>query len=52
VLSAIFRVGPYSQATGAPCEYALRLLVEPASAAATADNTQTAWPARENTRTA
>ena len=29
VLSAIFRVGPYSQATGAPSEYALRLLVEP-----------------------
>jgi hypothetical protein len=30
VLSAIFRVGPYSDHTGAPTEYALRLLVEPA----------------------
>ena len=29
VLSAIFRVGPSSQATGAPSDYALRLLVEP-----------------------
>jgi hypothetical protein len=30
VLSAIFRVGPVSNDTGAPTEYALRLLVEPA----------------------
>src|SRR4029453_11746642 len=30
VLSAIFRVGEDNQATGAPSEYALRLLVEPA----------------------
>lgn len=29
VMSAIFRVGPDNQATGAPSEYALRLLVEP-----------------------
>jgi len=29
VLSAIFRVGPVSDDTGAPAEYALRLLVEP-----------------------
>lgn len=29
VLSAIFRVGPFSNDTGAPTEYALRLLVEP-----------------------
>jgi aminopeptidase N len=29
VLSAIFRVGACSQSTGAPTEYALRLLVEP-----------------------
>jgi hypothetical protein len=28
-LSAIFRVGPFSDHTGAPTEYALRLLVEP-----------------------
>ena len=31
VLSAIFRVGPSSEVTGAPTEYALRLLVEPQS---------------------
>jgi hypothetical protein len=30
VLSAIFRVGEDNRATGAPSEYALRLLVEPA----------------------
>lgn len=29
VLSAIFRVGPFSDQTGAPTEYGLRLLVEP-----------------------
>lgn len=29
VLSAIFRVGECSQRTGAPTEYALRLLIEP-----------------------
>ncbi len=29
VLSAVFRVGPCSRATGAPTDYALRLLVEP-----------------------
>ncbi len=29
VLSAVFRVGPFSDVTGAPGEYALRLLVEP-----------------------
>jgi hypothetical protein len=33
VLSAIFRVGTDNRATGAPCEYALRLLVEPARVA-------------------
>ena len=33
VLSAIFRVGADNPATGAPVEYALRLLVEPARAA-------------------
>jgi uncharacterized protein (UPF0248 family) len=32
VLSAIFRVGADNRATGAPSEYALRLLVEPARA--------------------
>jgi hypothetical protein len=30
VLSAVFRVGPCTQETGAPSEYALRLLVDPA----------------------
>jgi hypothetical protein len=34
VLSAIFRVGPVSNDTGAPTEYALRLLVEPERQAA------------------
>jgi hypothetical protein len=29
VLSAVFRVGECSRATGSPIEYALRLLVEP-----------------------
>ena len=29
VLSAIFRVGDYSQRTGKPSEYGLRLLIEP-----------------------
>lgn len=29
VLSAVFRVGPCQQSTGAPSDYALRLLVEP-----------------------
>ena len=36
VLSAIFRVGPCRQATGAPSEYALRILVEPERVASTA----------------
>jgi hypothetical protein len=31
VLSAVFRVGECSEVTGAPTEYALRLLVEPQS---------------------
>jgi hypothetical protein len=31
VLSAVFRVGEYSQRTGKPSEYGLRLLVEPAA---------------------
>jgi hypothetical protein len=29
VLSAVFRVGPVSDVTGTPTEYALRLLVDP-----------------------
>ena len=39
VLSAIFRVGPSSQATGAPTDYALRLLVEPNAKTAAAAET-------------
>jgi hypothetical protein len=37
VLSAIFRVGPVSEDTGAPVEYGLRLLVEPQRQAAAGD---------------
>ena len=43
VLSAIFRVGADNQAIGAPCEYALRLLVEPARSAQPAAVPETAW---------
>jgi hypothetical protein len=50
VLSAIFRVGPYSDHTGAPTEYALRLLVEPDRTAVAPDQPWQA-PATE-TRTA
>ena len=35
VLTAVFRVGPYSDVTGAPTEYAVRLMVEPRRAVAT-----------------
>ncbi|HTI37802.1 MAG TPA: hypothetical protein VL484_09605 [Vicinamibacterales bacterium] len=52
VLSAIFRVGPYSQQTGSPSEYALRLLVEPAHQAAPAAKSDAAAWAAERTRTA
>jgi hypothetical protein len=52
VLSAVFRVGPYSQATGAPAEYALRLLVEPVRQAETVTTPQVAWTEQEQTRTA
>jgi hypothetical protein len=40
VLSAIFRVGPCSDVTGVPAEYALRLLVEPERRAA---HVEEAW---------
>jgi hypothetical protein len=50
VLSAIFRVGPVSNDTGAPTEYALRLLVEPERRAA---GQPLPWqPAAGETRTA
>jgi hypothetical protein len=52
VLSAVFRVGPYSQTTGAPAEYALRLLVEPVRQAETATTPQVTWTEQEQTRTA
>jgi hypothetical protein len=42
VLSAIFRVGEDSRATGAPAEYALRLLVEPVRASQSQAATRTA----------
>jgi uncharacterized protein (UPF0248 family) len=43
VLSAVFRVGGDNQATGAPSEYALRLLVEPARAAQPVHVPETGW---------
>jgi hypothetical protein len=43
VLSAIFRVGGDNRATGAPSEYALRLLVEPARPAQPVSVPQTGW---------
>jgi len=50
VLSAIFRVGPVSEATGAPAEYGLRLLVEPERQTGTGE---AAWQAEAGaTRTA
>jgi hypothetical protein len=50
VLSAVFRVGPFSDQTGAPTDYALRLLVEPERHAATPD---VAWQhAASETRSA
>jgi len=52
VLSAIFRVGPYSQRTGSPSEYALRLLVEPAQQAAPSVTPDTTPWTGERTRTA
>ena len=56
VLSAVFRVGPCSEVTGAPGEYALRLLVEPARHTDTARPPETWGPSREpsqeQTRTA
>jgi hypothetical protein len=42
VLSAIFRVGSCSQGTGAPTQYALRLLIEPQRKANVALETKTA----------
>jgi hypothetical protein len=49
VLSAIFRVGPCSDATGAPTEYGLRLLVEPDRQPAAPPS---GWPTASASRTA
>ena len=43
VLSAIFRVGDDNRVTGAPAEYALRLLVEPARASHAGAPAPAAW---------
>ena len=43
VLSAIFRVGDDNRVTGAPSEYALRLLVEPARASHAGAPAPAAW---------
>jgi hypothetical protein len=47
VLSAIFRVGSDNRATGAPCEYALRLLVEPVRPAQSAPAPEPEWAIEE-----
>lgn len=39
MLAAVYRIGPYSQATGAPESYALRLLVPPGGKSRAADRT-------------
>lgn len=53
VLSAVFRVGDCSEQTGAPTEYALRLLVEPHRAVTPAAAPSPAWDGTsERTRTA
>ena len=50
VLSAVFRVGPVSDVTGAPADYALRLMVEPERQSAT---TRATWESEaDRTRTA
>jgi uncharacterized protein (UPF0248 family) len=46
VLSAIFRVGADNQATGAPSEYALRFLVEPARVVEAVPAPTTTWAAQ------
>jgi hypothetical protein len=49
VLAAVFRVGPTDPATGAPTEYALRLLVEPVRQAAAAPAPRVTWTPAEQT---
>ena len=50
ILSAVFRVGSCSPTTGAPAEYALRLLIEPERKAAVA--AVPVWNADADTKTA
>lgn len=52
VLSAIFRVGECSTVTGAPTDYALRLLVEPARRPATSGGAPTWTTQAGQTRSA
>lgn len=52
VLSAVFRVGPCSQKTGAPTEYALRLLVEPERKVAAPTGVRQAWREEADSKTA
>jgi hypothetical protein len=52
VLAAVLRVGPTSAATGAPEEYALRLLVEPARVASNVPAPRVTWTPAEQTKTA
>lgn len=52
VLSAVFRVGACSQRTGAPTDYALRLLVEPLRKAGGADVAATGWTVSAEPKTA
>jgi hypothetical protein len=49
VLSAVFRVGPVSDVSGAPSEYALRMLVEPDRQAATGTPSWRREPAETRT---
>ena len=51
VLSAIFRVGADNQATGAPIEYGLRLLVEPVRAAQAPTTPPAEWTERPQAQT-
>jgi len=52
VLSAVFRVGACSQQTGAPTNYALRLLVEPVRKAGGGDAAATGWTVSAEPKTA
>jgi len=51
VLSAVFRVGADNPATGAPVEYALRLLVEPVRVAPAAATPKADWTSEPHPQT-